>query len=252
MDHIASMNKATWEAAVLRREGNARPILDLDCQLVKLYSLGELDVIPKDLRRVFPPTVLKNIAGKDVLCLGAGGGQQSPIFGLLGARVTVLDLAEGQLAGDRTAATHYGYPVRTIQGDMRDLSCFEPETFDVVYQSCTCWIPDVRVVYQEVLRVLRPGGLYRVDFTNPLWEFYDHPAAKERRIPYSVKEMVYHFEDRPDCIQFRHHLSDIFNGLIATGFALEEVIDPNGEWFVILARKKPEPSISASWVGAST
>ena len=51
---------------------------------------------------------------KDVLCLAAGGGQQSAVFGLLGARVTVIDFTQGQLDGDITAAKHYGYPVETI------------------------------------------------------------------------------------------------------------------------------------------
>ena len=40
----------------------------------------------------------------DVLCLAAGGGQQSVAFALLGANVTVFDLSETQLEHDRLAA----------------------------------------------------------------------------------------------------------------------------------------------------
>jgi len=236
MDRIASMNKEVWEAAVSRGEGNARPHLDLDVELVRRYARGEVDPVPKELACVFPHKVLEDVEGKDVLCLAASGGQQSPLFCLLGANVTVLDLAEGQLAGDHAAADHYGYEVRTVHGDMRDLSCFEPDSFDVVFQATTCWIPDVKEVYREVIRVLRPGGLYRVDFANPATEFSDHPDAKDGKVPYSVKEMVYHFDDQPDAVQFRHYLSEIFNGLIETGLVLQEVIDPR-EWFVVLARK---------------
>jgi len=238
LDKMASMNKEVWEAAVLRGEGNAKPCLDLDAQLVEQYSRGEVDPAPNDLLRVFPPSVLQDVTGKDVLCLACGGGQQSPLFGLLGARVTVLDLAEGQLEGDRKAAKHYGYEVTTVQGDMRDLSCFAEDSFDVVCQAAaSSWIPQIRQVYEQVARVLRPGGLYRVDFANHVTEFSDHPDAQNGKVPLSVKSMVYHHEGRPDDIQFRHDLSDVFNGLLDSGFALQRVFD-RGHWFVVLARRQ--------------
>jgi len=236
VDRTAEMNRVHWEASVRKGVGSTRPSLDLSRELVEQYALGELEPIPDGLERVLPHTLLRDVAEKDVLCLGAGGGQQSPIFGLMGAHVTVFDLTEGQLAGDREGATHYGYSVRTVQGDMRDLSCFEPESFDLVYQTCTCWIPDVREVYREVVRVLRSGGLYRVCSANPLGEFSDHPDAKDGGIPYSVKEKVYQMEGMPECIQYRHHLSDVFNGLIEVGLVLEEVVDPGG-WFIVLASR---------------
>ncbi len=237
IDSVACMNREVWEAAVRRGEGNAKPSLDLDLRLVRQYARDGLDPIPKDLFRVFPHSVLEGIAGKEVLCLAAAGGQQSPIFGLLDAHVTVLDLAEGQLEGDRAAAAHYGYEVRTVQGDMRDLSQFKTESFDLVYQSCTCWIPDIREVYEGVARVLRPGARYRFDSANQLSEFSDHPEAKDGRVPLSVREMVYPgTEGQPDSINFRHDLSDIFNGLIDTGLTLERVLD-QGHWFVVLARR---------------
>jgi len=45
-----------------------------------------------------------------VLCLASGGEQQSAIFGLLGADVTVLDLCAQQLAGDRQVPTIIDIP----------------------------------------------------------------------------------------------------------------------------------------------
>jgi SAM-dependent methyltransferase len=252
MDRIAAMNKEVWEAAVRRGEGNAKPSLNLDVRLVERYARGELDPIPDidrgipkspvqlshDLYRVFPPSVLQDVAGKDVLCLACGGGQQSPLFALLGARVTVLDLAEGQLEGDRAAAEHYGYEIRTVQGDMRDLSCFAEKSFDVVCQvAASSWIPDIRQVYEQVARVLRSGGLYRADFCNPVSEFRDHPDAQNGEVPLSVKEMVYRHDGKPDDVQFRHDLSEVFNGLLDTGFDLERVFD-RGHWYVVLARRQ--------------
>lgn len=247
LDRIASINRIYMEDAVHRGAASTKPLLDLDLELVEQYARGELDSISADLGRVFPPSVLEDIAGKEVLCLAGGGGQQSAIFGLLGAHVTVLDLAEGQLKSDRIAADHYGYDVKTLQGDMRDLSCFAAESFNLVYQSCSCWIPDLSVVYEEAVRVLRQNGLYRIDFTNPMCEFSDTPEAQAGKVPYAMKEMTYRVEGRPDGIQFRHHMDDIFNGLLAVGLTLQQVVEAPywersiethaGGWFVVLARK---------------
>ena len=116
---------------------------------------------PEDIR------VLGDVEGKNVLCLACGGGQQSTVLSLLGGHVTVVDFAQGQLAADREAAAHYGYEVRTIHGDMRDLSCLEAGFFDVVWGTATCYVPSIREVYTQVARVLKAGGLYRTDIPNP-------------------------------------------------------------------------------------
>jgi len=136
------------------------------------------------------------------------------VFSLLGARVTVLDLAEGQLEGDRRAAAHYGYSVRTVQGDMRDLSAFAEGSFHIVYGTGMAYVPDAREVYREVARALAPGGLYRVDFTNPAVEFMDASdwdgAGYRITRPYGQKQ-----RRREDgAVEFRHSVGDIFNGLL--------------------------------------
>jgi ubiquinone/menaquinone biosynthesis C-methylase UbiE len=89
------------------------------------------------------------------------------VFGLLGARVTVVDLVEGQLQGDVAAAAHYGYEVVTVCADMRDLSCIGEGGFDLVYQAPSmAYIPDVRPVYAEVFRVLKQRGC--IEYASPI------------------------------------------------------------------------------------
>jgi 2-polyprenyl-3-methyl-5-hydroxy-6-metoxy-1,4-benzoquinol methylase len=61
-------------------------------------------------------TLLGDISGKRVLCLAAGGGQQSAAFGLLGADVTVFDLSDEMLARDQAAASRYGLPLAVTYG----------------------------------------------------------------------------------------------------------------------------------------
>ncbi len=196
-DGIAAINKRHWEWSVEKGAGCTIPMLDLDPVLLRQYATGEMEAVSERLERVYPANVLADVEGKDVLCLASGGGQQSAFFGLLGARVTVLDLTEGQLAGDRTAAAHYGYEVTTIQGDMRDLACLADGSFDLVYQTTTCWIPDVRQVYSEVVKVLRSAGLYRVDFANPATEFVEPDSWDGKG--YRVTDTKQHPVDNGQC-----------------------------------------------------
>jgi len=263
-DHIAALNERHWTWAVETGVGFTIPWLDLDRDLVRRYARGEFGDIPEILHDIYPASVLSGVEGKDVFCLASGGGQQSAAFGLLGARVTVLDLAEAQLEGDRAASAHYGYETVTMCGDMRDLSGIPEASFDLVYQAeSMSWVPDVRQVYAGVARVLRPGGLYRVSFANPATEFVELGSWDGEgyaiTVPYAeTKQTLRPDQDGPDCVQFRHHMGEIFNGLVEAGMTIERVEDdPHyfrqdagavpGSWyhalrylggFAILARKR--------------
>ena len=245
-DEIAYVNRRNWDWAVRKGAGCTVPWLDLDADLVRRCASNEINRVPERLENIMRTLsgYLPSIGGKDVLCLASGGGQQSAVFGLLGAHVTVFDLCDGQLGGDRKAATHYGYPMKTIQGDMRDLSCLSQESFDLVYGTGMPFVPDVHPVYSGVSRALRPGGLYRVDFTNPAMEFSDAPPSTEGSydlpIPYSVKRFQYAVDDGGEpSIQFRHYFDEIFNGLPDHGFLLRRVFDdPSGWTIAIVAQKR--------------
>ena len=262
-DEIATANKQHWEKMAREGCGFTRPWLDLDPALIRRYTSGKLARPPEPLDEMVPASLLAGVQGKDVLCLASGGGQQSAVFALLGARVTVVDLAQGQLDGDRAAAAHYGYPVTTILADMRDLSCIDAGSFDLVYQAPSmAYVPDVRPVYAGVARLLRPGGLYRVEFTNPATEFVDCDDwdGEGYRITRPYAERVRHRAD--GAIEFRHYLRDIFNGLLGVGLSIQHVQEtrdcdqPDGQahpgswthWqtyvtgFAIVARKEnPRP-----------
>ncbi|MCJ7792693.1 MAG: class I SAM-dependent methyltransferase, partial [Candidatus Marinimicrobia bacterium] len=197
---------------VAEDNGFTRPWLDLNPTTVKQYAEGKLKDPPKPLDQMFPVSVYANLEGKDVLCLASGGGQQSAVFGILGANVTVVDIAEGQLEGDKKAADHYGYKVTTIQGDMSDLSALKNDSFDLVFQAPSmAYIPDVRKVYSEVARVLRSGGSYQVDAENPLSQFIEHESAWDGQgyritVPYTVKEKK---REGKEVTEFRHYFGEI-------------------------------------------
>ena len=177
------------------------------------------------------------------LCLAGGGGQQSAAFALLGARVTVFDLAEAQLERDRRAAAHYGLAVRTVQGDMRDLSAFDAGAFDIVYQPYSLgFVPDAAAVFAQVARVLRLGGVYFFAIANP---FYAGLSERDwngegyvLKLPYldgaeyaaPDADWVYRRTDPPrtavpECREYRQTLSKLLNSLTGLDFRLLHLSD---------------------------
>ena len=184
---IISKNQQAWDESVASGNHNTVPFLNMDVNMLKQWANGEISWLDKpESKKVDNPFLLKirklvfsNLQGKKVLCLASGGGQQSALFSLLGADVTVVDISQGQLDSDVQAANHYGYTVKTILGSMTDLSALESDYFDVVYQPISiCFVPDVSTVYREVYRVLKQGGLYEVHHINPA----THPISYENKI----------------------------------------------------------------------
>lgn len=71
-----------------------------------------------------------------------------------------------------------------IQGDMRNLSVFEDETFDCIFHPISnLYIPDVQPVWDECFRVLKPGGKLLSSFYNPVLFVADrNPEYKQQGI----------------------------------------------------------------------
>jgi SAM-dependent methyltransferase len=192
--------------------------------------------------RLDPEGRLGNFAGKDVLCLACGGGQQSVAFALLGANVTVCDLSAAQLQRDAEAAKHYGVNIKIVQGDMRDLSCFEETAFDIVYHAYSLgFVPDVGAVFQQVARVLRTGGIYYFNCANPFfiglserdWNgqgyTLKYPYLDGAEVACEDQDWVYDRNQTNEPIQspreYRHTLSTLIGGLVEQSFVILHVSD---------------------------
>lgn len=227
LDDVARYNRDRWQALVEAGVSFSRPWLDLDEGTAR--------------ERLDPEGRLGDATDRDVLCLAGGGGQQSVAFSLLGARVSVLDLSPGQLERDRDALAHHGLEARLVEGDMRDLSAFENDAFDLVWHAhALAFIPDPRPVFDEVARVLRPGGRYRLYCTNPfthgLWDREWGDDGYPLGLPYvdgaELTSTVGVWDvKRPDGTsirmkgprQWRHTLSTLVNELVARGFRIDGV-----------------------------
>lgn len=222
MDEINQTNRQRWNALANANVEYSRPFLDYTPEKAAEY--------------IYRYGILEDVAGKKVLCLASGGGQDSVAFGLLGAEVTVIDLSDVQLARDREGAAHHGLRVTTIQGDMRDLSDFPDNTFDVVWQPYSVnFVPSVEPVYSGVARVLKPGGIYYMQFANPFVQIVDDEAWDGKAYPLGgayvdgedVTAYFPHWDvTQPDGKQvkldspheFRHTMSTVLNTMAKNGF----------------------------------
>jgi len=234
---LIAHNQERWDALVSADVAYSRPLLDLDEEAARKWVLNEGWV---------PPEFLEQIAGKDVLCLASGGGQQTAVFGILGANVSVLDFSGNQLAGDRQAAAHYGYPLNAVQGVMTDLSAFADNSFDIIWHPYSInFIPDPQLVFTEVARVLRPNGLYRLTFSNPFRAGIDdeswcgngyainHPYVDGTEL--WADDSTWMVEGKDGSKQpiagpkeFNHTLGAVVNGIVGRGFKLLHLWEDTG------------------------
>lgn len=220
MDDIAKFNEKMWDGYAAQKSEYTQPWLELRRSLVEDFAAGRIDPMPRPYMYIYPQYIFENLEGKDVLCLAGGGGQQTAVFGLLGANVTSYDLTQGQLDYDREAARKHGYPITTVKGDMRDLSALADRSFDLVYHPISLpFVPDTLPVYREVHRVLRSGGFYRVGHIMPGVSLIDEDSwtgeGYVQKRPYGPGEVP-----DCDCREFQHLLPDMFNKLIDCGFAI--------------------------------
>jgi 2-polyprenyl-3-methyl-5-hydroxy-6-metoxy-1,4-benzoquinol methylase len=230
VDDIAKYNVDRWRSLASAEAIFTRPDFGQDKQSA--------------VERLDPEGKLGSVAGKEVLCLAGGGGQDSIALALLGANVTVADLCEEQLQRDADAAAHYQLKLNLLQKDMRDLSSLNESSFDVVWHPYSLnFVPDVREVFRQVARVLRTGGIYRFNCANPAFMGIRTSDWIGRGYLITLSyvdgaEIVYRDEDWvfrgkppiqsiPPCKEYRHTMSTLVKGLTESAFVITDLAEEN-------------------------
>lgn len=194
---------------------------------------GEWDVVLTPTKPV-PHEWFGSVKGKKILGLASGGGQQMPIFAALGADCTVLDYSVRQLESERMVAEREGYSIRIIRADMTQPLPFGDEEFDLIFHPISnCYIRDVKPVWKECFRILKPGGvlLSGVDY------FINYLVDEEEReivncLPFDPlvnEDQRAQLERNDSGMQFSHTLEEQINGQLEAGFTLLNLYeDTNG------------------------
>jgi SAM-dependent methyltransferase len=225
---IRAYNRRYWDRAVEEGDRWTRPVTP---EQIAAARRGECQIVLTENLPI-PREWLGDVAGRDVLCLASGGGQQGPILAAAGARVTVYDNSPRQLAQDRLVAEREGLAITTIEGDMRRLEALGDESFDlIVHPVSNCFVPEVRPVWAEAYRVLRRGGVLLAGFNNPACYLFDWEEAERGELVVSYALPYSHLESLPETkrqiiathgwpLEWSHSLTDQVGGQLDAGFVL--------------------------------
>jgi SAM-dependent methyltransferase len=226
---VRDYNREAWDREVERGNEWTVPV---GPDVIEAARQGRWEILLTETRPV-PKDWFPDLQGADVLCLASGGGQQAPVLAAAGANVTVLDNSPGQLAQDRLVAEREGLDLRTVEGDMADLSLFAGESFHLVFHPVSnLFAPEVRPVWVEAFRVLRRGGYLLAGFLNPAVYIFDLElvdSSGELRVRYALpyadatsksEEDVARQIERGEPLEFSHTLEDQIGGQIEAGFAI--------------------------------
>jgi len=229
-----TMNVVTHNRNAWNRQANSgsRWCQPVDSEIIQSAKTGDWSVILTPNKSV-PRDWFGELRGKKVLCLASGGGQQAPIIAAAGASVVSFDNSDGQLAKDQFVADRDELDLKTVQGDMADLSVFEDESFDVIFHPVSnVFCEDIRPVWKECFRVMKEGGRLLSGFMNPMFFLFDHEEAEKTGMlqvqykqPFSdlkslPKEKLDMINQEGDAYEFGHTLEDQMGAQIEAGFAI--------------------------------
>lgn len=195
---------------------------------------GQWDVYLTPTKFV-PKDWFGSLAGKRILGLASGGGQQMPIFSALGARCTLLDYSQEQCNSDRMVAQREGYTIEIIQADMTKPLPFSDDTFDVIFHPVSnCYVETVEGIFKECYRVLKKGGVFLGGYDIGINYLFDE---EEKELKYALPfnplkdPALYDLSMENDWgIQFSHTLQEQIGGQLKAGFVLTDLYeDTNGE-----------------------
>jgi SAM-dependent methyltransferase len=219
-------NRQAWDDLVAKGNEWTQPV---DSDVIARAREGDWSVVLIGYTPVPREWFPADLHGVDVLGLASGGGQQGPVLAAAGANVTVLDNSPAQLAQDKLVADREGLSVGGVLGDMRDLSAFADESFDMVFNPVSnVFCPELAPVWRESFRVLRPGGALLAGFLNPDIFIFDFQAEDERgelvvanALPFTWTAGV----AKGEPVEYSHSLTDQIGGQIEAGFVLTHFME---------------------------
>lgn len=227
MDHLR-FNREIWN----RKVADGSPwTVPVSPEVVASARRGDWSVVLTPVRPV-PRDWFGDLEGARVLGLASGGGQQGPVLAAAGAEVTIFDNSPAQLERDREVAARDGLDIRTVEGDMADLSVFGDESFDLVFHPvANCFVPDVNPVWRECYRVLRPGGALLAGMMNPVFYCFDWDELEKgvvevaHGLPYADltsldAEGLARHRESGEGLEWSHTLDDLIGGQLAAGLLL--------------------------------
>jgi len=229
--NIVNYNKSAWDSYVDKKDRWTVPV---GAEEIQAAQNGDWSVILTPTLSVPKDWFPNNLKGLKILGLACGGGQQGPILASAGADVTIFDNSPKQLAQDAILSTQFDLNIKTVEGDMRDLSIFEDEHFDLIFNPCSIgFVDDIAPIWKECHRVLKKGGVLMTGLTNPLIFQIDEETLQLRyTAPYSDQQSLAKvdldkFIHNNDPLMFGHSWTEQIGYQLKSGFLLTDMFEDN-------------------------
>lgn len=232
--NILSYNREAWNR---QSRGNSRWCQPVSPETIAAARKGDWQVILTPNQKV-PKHWFGTLKSQDLLGLASGGGQQVPTLAAAGAKVTSFDNSDEQLAKDQLVADRESLSIKTVQGNMADLSELPDASFDIIFHPVSnVFAEDIRPVWKECYRVLREGGRLLSGFMNPAFFLFDHqeiengsslevkyplPFADTKSLP---AEKLANIEKAGYAYEFGHSLEDQIGGQTKVGFLIQDMYE---------------------------
>ena len=133
-------------------------ILDLGPRAYARWRASKVGAITECLERRLILELVGDVRGRSILDVGCGDGDLAVELSKRGAKVTGIDASNSMIeAAKRRAQQHnadFAFQVAAVQH-----LPFRPEQFDIVVAiTVLCFVENATPVFQEMARVLLPGG----------------------------------------------------------------------------------------------
>lgn len=235
--NITEYNRIAWDKQVDGGQTDwTKPVLHEEIEMARS---GQFRIFLTPTKFI-PSSWFPDLKNCRTLCLASGGGQQAPILVAAGANITVFDNSLKQLETDKMVVDREGFHIKIVQGDMKNLSVFENDSFDlIVHPVSNVFVPDILPVWKEAARVLKTGGILLSGFTNPVVYLFDamemskNQLVVTHKIPYSpfnedarTETELYLKCGEP--LEFGHTLQNQLAGQLDAGFVITGLYEDNG------------------------
>jgi len=227
---IVNHNRTAWDNYVDKKVQWTIPVSEQELENAKNGSWN-IVLTPK---KPVPHNWFPDLKGLKILGLASGGGQQGPILATLGADITIFDNSEKQLQQDKTLSDKFNLDIKTVQGNMKDLSVFADNSFDLIFNPCSIlFVDDVLPVWKECFRILKLNGILMTGLINPisfqldkenLKLIYKQPFSDLHSLP---TEKLEELKKNNEALEFGHSLTDQINGQLDAGFILTNMYEDN-------------------------
>ena len=146
--------------------------------------------------------------------------------------MTIFDNSEKQLEQDKIVSDKHQLGIKIVQGDMKDLSVFADQSFDLIFNPCSIvFVENVLPVWKECFRVLKPNGILMTGLINPIsFQLDDESLKLIYKQPFShlhslSKEALEELKKKHEPLVFGHSLTDQIGGQLDAGFTITAMFE---------------------------